>query len=518
MCSSSSSAKARPSGSTSYLSLAPEHLRLEIGNTWMNPSTWGSGANVDAKIPPAPARVRDARLQTRRVQDGCPERARPRGARRAAGRVRRHPPKAHARPRRRAARLRVVRGDRRRLARREGGARAEDRGEALDCTCPVSAVGTGAECSSQSTSSVAAAWVRPSRRASRSAASSCATTPSSSCCAFRTRRSRPRPRTVPGHGRWVAHVSGATPLSALEPHTRRFGMHPLQTFTRSRGPEQLDGAWAAVSGESDEARAHGRELALTLGLRPFDLDDDARSLYHAGAAIASNYLVTLHRAASRLFEAAGAPPEALVPADDAHDRERLRPHGADRARRLGHRRRARARDPRRGAGARADVRRARGGDDAHEGLAHRRGDARGPRRGNVGLVPTMGALHAGHVSLLEAARRENDHVVMSLFVNEAQFASADDFARYPRDEERDARARRTRRRRRRLRAGRGRDVPAGIPHVGRVDGRARPRGRVPSRPLPGGRDGLPEALQHRPPAPCVLRPEGRAAGRGRAPA
>ena len=114
-------------------------------------------------------------------------------------------------------------------------------------------------------------------------------------------------------GQWVAHVSGATPLSALEPHTRRFGMHPLQTFTRSRGPEQLDGAWAAVSGESEEARAHGRELALTVGLRPFDLDDGARSLYHAGAAVASNYLVTLHRAASRLFEAAGAPPEALVP-------------------------------------------------------------------------------------------------------------------------------------------------------------------------------------------------------------
>ena len=118
---------------------------------------------------------------------------------------------------------------------------------------------------------------------------------------------------VPGHGRWLAHVSGATPLAALEPHTRRFSMHPLQTFTRARGPEQLDGAWAAVSGETPEARAHGRELALTLGLRPFDLDDSARTLYHAGAAIASNYLVTLYRAASRLFEDAGAPPEALVP-------------------------------------------------------------------------------------------------------------------------------------------------------------------------------------------------------------
>jgi predicted short-subunit dehydrogenase-like oxidoreductase (DUF2520 family) len=114
-------------------------------------------------------------------------------------------------------------------------------------------------------------------------------------------------------GPWVAHVSGATPLRALDPHQRRFGMHPLQTFTRSRGAEQLDGAWAAITAENDEARAHGHALAQTLGLRPFDLEDDARLLYHAGAAIASNYLVTLHRAATRLFEAAGAPPQALVP-------------------------------------------------------------------------------------------------------------------------------------------------------------------------------------------------------------
>jgi predicted short-subunit dehydrogenase-like oxidoreductase (DUF2520 family) len=114
-------------------------------------------------------------------------------------------------------------------------------------------------------------------------------------------------------GQWVAHVSGATSLHALDPHTRRFGLHPLQTFTRSRGAEQLDGAWAAVTAETDEAREHGHELARTLGLRPFDLDDEARPVYHAAAAIASNYLVTLHRAATRLFEAAGAPPEALVP-------------------------------------------------------------------------------------------------------------------------------------------------------------------------------------------------------------
>jgi pantoate--beta-alanine ligase len=62
-----------------------------------------------------------------------------------------------------------------------------------------------------------------------------------------------------------------------------------------------------------------------------------------------------------------------------------------------------------------------------------------PGEGTIGLVPTMGSLHAGHVALLEAARAECDFVVMSLFVNEAQFESNDDFTRYPRDEEHDAR-------------------------------------------------------------------------------
>jgi predicted short-subunit dehydrogenase-like oxidoreductase (DUF2520 family) len=114
-------------------------------------------------------------------------------------------------------------------------------------------------------------------------------------------------------GPWVSHVSGATPLAALDPHRRRFSMHPLQTFTRARGPEQLDGAWAAVTAESAEALAAGFSLAETLGLTPFELADDARPLYHAGAAIASNYLVTLHAVAAELFRAAGAPPEGLAP-------------------------------------------------------------------------------------------------------------------------------------------------------------------------------------------------------------
>ena len=114
-------------------------------------------------------------------------------------------------------------------------------------------------------------------------------------------------------GPWVAHVSGGTPLGALAPHERRFSVHPLQTFTLARGPEQLDGAWGAVTGESEDALARARWLAETLGLRAFELADEQRATYHAGASIASNFLVTLYRVAAGLFEEAGAPPQALVP-------------------------------------------------------------------------------------------------------------------------------------------------------------------------------------------------------------
>ena len=114
-------------------------------------------------------------------------------------------------------------------------------------------------------------------------------------------------------GPWVAHVSGATPLSALDPHERRFSLHPLQTFRLGGGAGQLDGAWGAVTAETEEARATAVWLAETLGLRPFDLADEARTLYHAGAVFASNYLVTIERAAARLVEAAGVPREALAP-------------------------------------------------------------------------------------------------------------------------------------------------------------------------------------------------------------
>jgi pantoate--beta-alanine ligase len=254
-------------------------------------------------------------------------------------------------------------------------------------------------------------------------------------------------------GPWVAHVSGATPLAALAPHERRFSMHPLQTFAEAGGAEQLDGAWAAVTGESAAALATGFELAELLGLRPFELDDEHRALYHAGAAIASNYLVTLQRAATRLVEEAGAPREALEPlmrrtvengfeltgAVARGDWETVDRHVAA----------IRSRTPELEAPYRVLA-------DATVTLANGAGTKRRPTKlvrtvrelreelgrrgtGSVGLVPTMGAFHEGHLSLFRAARSECDLVVVSLFVNPSQFGANEDLSRYPRDESRDVR-------------------------------------------------------------------------------
>ncbi|MDQ3690885.1 MAG: DUF2520 domain-containing protein [Chloroflexota bacterium] len=119
-------------------------------------------------------------------------------------------------------------------------------------------------------------------------------------------------RNVPT-GPWICHVSGATDLVALDPHENRFSVHPLQTLTLERGPDQLDGAWGAISGTTEAALDRARWLAEALGLRPFEIADGDRALYHAAAVIGGNFLVTLYRVATQLLSQAGAPPEAIVP-------------------------------------------------------------------------------------------------------------------------------------------------------------------------------------------------------------
>ena len=160
-------------------------------------------------------------------------------------------------------------------------------------------------------------------------------------------------------GPWVAHVSGATPLAALAPHVRRFSVHPLQTFTRARGAEQLDGAWAAVTAETEDARddravARGdaRPAAVRARRRGADALPRRRRLrveLHRDAAARGVAALRVGRRAARGARAA----------DAAHDRERLRADRADLARRLGDGRGTPRRDPR----ARAEL------DDLYETLA-----------------------------------------------------------------------------------------------------------------------------------------------------
>ena len=115
----------------------------------------------------------------------------------------------------------------------------------------------------------------------------------------------------------VLHLSGSQGQEALAPlvgsRAALGSFHPLQTISEpERAAERLQGAWVAVEG-MPRAVQTAEGLAQDLGMRPFRLPANAKAIYHAGAVFASNFVVTLHRAAAELAEASGAPPEALVP-------------------------------------------------------------------------------------------------------------------------------------------------------------------------------------------------------------
>jgi predicted short-subunit dehydrogenase-like oxidoreductase (DUF2520 family) len=106
----------------------------------------------------------------------------------------------------------------------------------------------------------------------------------------------------------VLHASGGLDHEVLRPHRPAGSLHPLQSFP---GPElgvpQVEGVPAAIAGDP-EAQLAARELAESLGMRPFPVPGDRR-LYHAACVLAGNFGTVLLADAVRLLEAAGVPPE-----------------------------------------------------------------------------------------------------------------------------------------------------------------------------------------------------------------
>lgn len=111
-------------------------------------------------------------------------------------------------------------------------------------------------------------------------------------------------------GPLVGHCSGVSGLEVLGDRSG-FSVHPLMTVTRDGA--DFDGVWAAVSGSDPSALGAAKALAARLGLRPVRVQEADRAAYHAAAAFAANFLVTVESAAAELMSTAGLPREVLLP-------------------------------------------------------------------------------------------------------------------------------------------------------------------------------------------------------------
>ena len=258
---------------------------------------------------------------------------------------------------------------------------------------------------------------------------------------------------APAAGTVVAHLSGASGLGVLAPHPRRASLHPLAPIPSAEvGRVRLrSGITFAVAGDPV-----AEELVALLGGRAVEVGEAGRTAYHAAACVASNHLVALMGQVERIAAGAGlgldpflglaraaladvadlGPARALTGPAARRDEETLDRHrvavgpeerpgydaGVALARRLAGE--VPVPGPATGGGPRL-VRSAAAFAAALEAV---RAEGR-----SVGLVPTMGALHAGHQALVARAAAECDVVAATVFVNPLQFDDPADLAAYHRD-------------------------------------------------------------------------------------
>jgi len=114
----------------------------------------------------------------------------------------------------------------------------------------------------------------------------------------------------------VVHLSGLKPIDLLRPlgDLPVGSLHPLQTLPNPEvGAARLAGAWVAITTDDDLLADRLFALASSIGAHPFEVADESKAVYHAGAAAASNFPLASLAMARRLFEAAGVPFEAAAP-------------------------------------------------------------------------------------------------------------------------------------------------------------------------------------------------------------